>query len=1081
MNKKIKKRRLEKMKKTLLTFLLLMLGFFVTGLKVQASDIKVAPVRNETGYLGRDYNPDFDKVFDDFTRGSLTDVTGTGLWWAFNETDVVTGARFTERPNYLHVNYSGDAGSRMDNPVYKAASAANTEGAYPYLVFVMRGSNGASIEDLTLLFRYDDNHNDIPVPFEELVDPDGGLLPELTENYQVYIIDVLNSLDGKEYTREGEPPIAAGSEMVGFHLLSDAATTGTIDIKEVYYSKLVNTMGYEEGVNNSLLDKFDRTDPNTGNKNVYWCGSAGRIIGQHLLLDGSSGLAHYRAAGYDAGNPAGTYENFVLRVRGESGAEDVMITPFYVTEQGEVWGDTKALSTLVGPDDEVVPEVSTYFQNLVINFEKNGWDKNVNGFKFETTNDVVYLDMVFFTNMEYNAGAIRTEYPKLDKQDILVFDNFKREAVGATPAFDANNPVALAYGFEFIIAYAGIDRLSIVDDNLVFDCTENNSHIQYTAVSVQRSNDGTYPYVVLKYKTTDGGSIANFRMQTIGPEDTLSEVVWANGGLKSGAGLVTAVENQAKYPYITKDGYNYLIVDLIQSGLGTDTQGFHLFYSGEGKLWIDDIFFAKEHKDVLDEASKIVFDDAERDEAFPADPGTINKWWLEGEGVTIEDGALVFDFSNGEHVYYQGAGKPGFNNKDNPRQYLLLRMKGAEGTDFNTFRIETISTDGGPLFFNAEKAILMDGSTLKTADLTTEYQTYVIDIVKSGLPADFEGIRLICGDWGSGKIYVDEISFIDKVAEPLLKEGEYILFDDAERDTAFPADPESINKWWLSGEGVTIEDGALVFDFSNGEHVYYHGAGKPGFNNKDDAYEYLILRMKGAEGTDFNTFRIETISTDGGPLFFNAGTVVLADGSILKTEDLTTEYKIFIIDLAASGLPRDMEGIRLICGDWGSGKIYVDEIAFAGANSSLKAIEALLESTVVSEKLPAPTDVTIEYANEQLTVSWTNVEGATSYTVYIYRGEEVVKTFTNVTSGKTFTKSELGLSNDTYTVKVQAVGDGENFLDSDLSESSASFTVNIQSEPQPSSCAGCNSQSLIYYSLMLLSACMFLVIRRRKA
>ena len=45
-----------------------------------------------------------------------------------------------------------------------------------------------------------------------------------------------------------------------------------------------------------------------------------------------------------------------------------MITPFYVTEQDEVWGDTKALSTLVGPDDEVVPEESTYFQNLVINF-----------------------------------------------------------------------------------------------------------------------------------------------------------------------------------------------------------------------------------------------------------------------------------------------------------------------------------------------------------------------------------------------------------------------------------------------------------------------------------------------------------------------------------------------------------------------------------------------------------------------------------------------------------------------------------------------------------------------------------------
>jgi hypothetical protein len=63
--------------------------------------------------------------------------------------------------------------------------------------------------------------------------------------------------------------------------------------------------------------------------------------------------------------------------------------------------------------------------------------------------------------MEYNAGSIRTEYPKLNKQDIIIFDNFKREAVGATSAYDGNNPVALAYGFEFIISYTGIERLSM--------------------------------------------------------------------------------------------------------------------------------------------------------------------------------------------------------------------------------------------------------------------------------------------------------------------------------------------------------------------------------------------------------------------------------------------------------------------------------------------------------------------------------------------------------------------------------------------------------------------------------------------
>ena len=53
--------------KTLLTFLLLMVGF-CNGFRVQASDIKVAPVRNETEYLGREYNPDFDRIIWWFTR-----------------------------------------------------------------------------------------------------------------------------------------------------------------------------------------------------------------------------------------------------------------------------------------------------------------------------------------------------------------------------------------------------------------------------------------------------------------------------------------------------------------------------------------------------------------------------------------------------------------------------------------------------------------------------------------------------------------------------------------------------------------------------------------------------------------------------------------------------------------------------------------------------------------------------------------------------------------------------------------------------------------------------------------------------
>jgi len=88
------------------------------------------------------------KLFDDFTR-PIIDKDGVSY----------TGnVSLTPRVSYLSVNYNETTGTSADASIYKAASAANTTGSYAYLVFVMKSSNGASINDLKLAFRYDDNH-----------------------------------------------------------------------------------------------------------------------------------------------------------------------------------------------------------------------------------------------------------------------------------------------------------------------------------------------------------------------------------------------------------------------------------------------------------------------------------------------------------------------------------------------------------------------------------------------------------------------------------------------------------------------------------------------------------------------------------------------------------------------------------------------------------------------------------------------------------------------------------------------------------------------------------------------------------
>lgn len=738
------------MKKTLITLVLFISVLLFGAATVHAANIQEAPVRDEKAYLGRVYSADYDKMFDNFERATLDSVSEIGLWWAATDD---TATSLTDRDGYLHVNYGSGAGETLDNPVYKAACAANTEGAYPYLVFAMRGT--AKLEDLVLAFRYNDSYQDLYVDFTALVDPDMDAFPEITSEYQLYIIDILNSLDGLDYTLAGsETTMPAGAAMVGFHLLSKAGKSGTLDIKEVYYSKDQNTLEYTDTADNSLIDTFERENVHEP-VGIYWCGSCGTIIGKHLMLTEGS---VYRAAGYDASNAAGTYKNLVIRLRGELGTEDIQVSPMYVTGEGDVYGDPISLKTLLGPDGIAVPAITKNFQSVVINFEANGWANNINGLKL-ISDGTVYVDQIFFTNMEYDASEVVTEFPTLDSQDIILWDNFEREQLGATEQYDPNNPVALENGMNFIIAYAGIDRMSVQEGNLVFDCTVDGGYMQYTAASSLRINDGSYPYVVFKVKTTDGGDIANFRIKTICKDDVRSNDVWANGGLKSGTGFPVATELQEGYRYITADGYTYLVIDLAASNLGAAPEGFDIFYSGAGKLWIDEIFFAKAGQDKPDASKEIIFDSFER-EVADADE---NHWWFDLGNASIVDGELKLDFSESA-AWYRTACKPGFQNADSKYRYLSITMRAEAGTDLGTFRFDDVDATESLLFANAGQIILADGSVLAVDAVSTEKQTFVIDLVASKFNnIAAEGLSIRVGDWGNGVLYLDDIKFIAAV------------------------------------------------------------------------------------------------------------------------------------------------------------------------------------------------------------------------------------------------------------------------------------------------------------------------------
>jgi hypothetical protein len=956
------------MKRLLISIIFVFLIGLVPFVHLSADDeLETASIYDEDGnYVGRVFDETYDALYDDFDR-DFENLDGTGLWW---ESIDGSDAYFTDY--HLVANYSATLGHALDTPIYKVGSSTNALGAYTNLVIEMTGLNGASINDLEIAFRLDDDHTDIYVPFEQLLSPELQAMPEFDGTKQVFVINLLNSLDGKSYENyDSGTLVAADNKIQGLHFMSedDISNTGTLLLEKVYWTTSDAPSYSAESSDYQLLDDFRREDVNKSSDDTWWRGSVFSIVGAHLALEstseggtvtvvddctadnialsatdecvdienrvtiddyersvvndtvasgywwydtnlttitdgaveynvtggayqyltgasptnnfssqlpyllirmkGTEGLtleslrlrskattddpyseysffnqsmildqdgnpiqalttdyqwyvidlaasgltvnfqtlnfnlggwgpdgtlyideiaiadkidapthdeatstvtpAVYRSAGYDAGNSVSLYDNFVLKVKADALSDDLLIAPYYIVDEVETYGDPVLLSSLKGPDGELVPNLSTSFQNIVISFSENGWDADVLGFKFMTPNEqvsTVYIDQIFFTDLEYDPTLYDTEYPILDS-DIKVFDHFDRDEVGATLEYDPANATAIAADLDFIIAYAGLERMSIEDDDLVFDTTVNDAYMQYTVGAANRSNDGTYEYVVFKVKGSDEALLSNFRIATIDLGGSRSEVIWTSS-MMSGNGLnAVSTFNAEGYPYLTEDGYTYVIVDLVASGLPADVSGFDLFYSGGGKFYIDAIFFANEGNPTLDTESNVVFDDFDRTSVNDATEA--DKWWID-TNASIDSGALLLDATDSANSYYRTAGPS--NNNEAGLAYMLITMKGSENTTLESFRMVTIDGDGDSnvKFFNAGDLIGIDGNPIPA--LTTEYQTYVIDLEASDLYLSHLGYGLYLGDWASGQIWVSSVAYADSLDTiPMVEES----------------------------------------------------------------------------------------------------------------------------------------------------------------------------------------------------------------------------------------------------------------------------------------------------------------------
>ena len=489
-------------------------------------------VRNvEEGTLLRSYNEQFDVMVDDFSsenlKGELDGERNQGVLRVLVDSETGEG----EFPN------------SPDAAIYKTASAA-FDAARPDIVgFKMRkvGAGTLSIGDLILGSRGDDAFNVYEINLGEAYDSDNELLPELTNEWQDIEVDFGNTIedDTTEYELKdgGASGVRVLDKMVGFHLYADADAdiSQVIEIAEVYTIK---------GVTKTVVDVFDHP---TVDKNPsfapYWVNSTGFVVRKGVNIEDGS---------YEVALPAEAagYENLVLELNGDG-------------------------STLkVNGKDAPLNVVNGAFHDFVLNLAEAEIELGET-VKLESTKEL-NVSAIFVSNLQEKEAA--TEYPVIDIENRVVFDDFEREQASFTDNWDtASTADYKPDTISVALSYSNGNLASVHDGSLFVQQPEGY-------VNVKEANGvAAHPlqYLVVVAK----GSIEGFRLAS-----EPANAMWSHDWL-AGPGLKSIPTDLDSYPY-QYNGYVHYIIDLEEMGSDIGSSDFIDMYFNNA-VEIDSIYFAR--------------------------------------------------------------------------------------------------------------------------------------------------------------------------------------------------------------------------------------------------------------------------------------------------------------------------------------------------------------------------------------------------------------------------------------------------------------------------------------------------------
>ncbi|MDI6452551.1 InlB B-repeat-containing protein [Peloplasma aerotolerans] len=819
-------------------------------------------------YQGRVYNSDFDQLINAFTANTI-------------DSEIVLNASIDSDQPYISVGYSGTIGNNPDGALWKQAGSANAAtSAFQYLVIRLRGFAGASVEDLAIGFRLDDNREVLVIPFTDTFDPDlENNVRELDENWHNYVISITDTLDGKEFIgKTGHANVPASGEIVGFHLMNISGDgSGILELKDAYYSKVPNPIFPYEG-----------SDYNQ-NKD-YWSGTVGVQVGTYVTIQPDG---HYGEFIDTDVNPDNTH--LVLRLRQASPGlldiNDLSVAPIF--ENGTV-GEATSFADI----DGLPTALGSGWLNVTIPYEDiyDGSDI-IAGYKLinEGATDVA-ISLAF---LSYLGVYEAVEYPVLNLEQPLIYDNFSRPTIGTTSVWSGDNEVALNNGFTYLISYSGLFASSIGDGAITFDST-GGDFVSYTVTSVSKANMNEYRYLVFKYKLNDTGTLDNLRLQQIDSNDANGPTVYANQW-QAGLGLPSIPEDMGSYPYVDGD-WTYLIVDLtLTEGYTTDFSGFNLYYTGSS-ISFDAIFFANPISQ-LDTTSEFMWATFEGLELGTAQ-GKVSdqQYWA---NVYDSPTTIVADGDDNQALQLDGTGYAQYHTAAmGTGRYLAFDLKVTTPGTIVSFRV---GPTGAPLWAKDGELILENGTPM-VVNLDGQWHRYVIDWVASGLDlTDTIGFHA-----SDGEIYLlDNIAWFNALPH---YDGELLwgTWDGlAEGDANGQHGP---SQYWASNYGtpssfVEVEGNMMLKLDGSAGYVQYHTGvmGVPQFISFDIKVEAAGSFGLNVGGT--HKWNDELIGLDGNPI------VLPSVGSTAR----------IVVDVALSGLPfADEFGIQANDG----AILYIDNLAF---------------------------------------------------------------------------------------------------------------------------------------------------------